>query len=247
MEPFSVNMWHNPRSQLLTGGEAAFVVDHSDPSGAVLSGFNHAFNHLGVDMCLERVPLASSATRSEHFNELVERRKNMRRIIRFLFAFAIATAGMVGFSTIAAQAASPHFLTHSFSIDRSTGNLLCSFKEAGLGNTATVADITCTAGTSEAVYQCFNNGGNHPKAGNKETVGGLVTGTQSFPVRNGQTTGTVTVGPVSQGSFACPPGQSLFLISVCYDDITLSGEGATIGPFYTGTNELCATGLMLKV
>jgi hypothetical protein len=169
----------------------------------------------------------------------------MQRLIRFMFALAIATAGLLGLSTTAAVADSPHFLTSGFSIDRSTGDLLCAFKEAGLGNTATSADITCTAATSEAVYQCFNNGGNHPKAGNKETVGGLVTSTQSFPVRNGQTTGTVRVGPVSQGSFACPAGQSLFLISVCYDDITLSGEGATIGPFFTGDNELCATGLRI--
>jgi hypothetical protein len=137
-----------------------------------------------------------------------------------------------------ALADSPHFLSSSFSIDNQ-GNLNCSFKEAGLGNTATTADITCTAATSAATYQCFNNGGNHPKAGNKETVGGLVTNTQSFPVRNGQTTGTIPVGPVSPGSFSCPSGQTLYLQSVCYDDITISGAGATIGPFYTGDNELC--------
>jgi len=142
-----------------------------------------------------------------------------------------------------AHADSPHFLTSSFAINSSTGDLQCSFKEAGLGTTATSADITCTAATSEAVYQCFNNGGNHPKAGNKETVGGLVTNTQSFPIRNGQTTGTVIVGPFSPGSFSCPSGQSLFLQSVCYDDITLSGEGATIGPFFTGTNRLCNSNL----
>ena len=141
---------------------------------------------------------------------------------------------------VPALAASPHFLSHAFAIDNQ-GNLNCSFKEAGLGNTATTADITCTAATSEATYQCFNKGGNHPQAGNKETVGGLVTNTQSFPVRNGQTTGTVVVAPVSPGSFSCPNGQALFLQSVCYDDITLSGAGATIGPFNTGEDRLCRT------
>src|SRR6266516_4365214 len=165
----------------------------------------------------------------------------MRRIL-FVLAAVFATAAL---AAPAAFADSPHFLSQSFAIDNSNGNLLCTFKEAGLGNTATSADITCTAGTSSAVYQCFNNGGNHPKAGNKETVGGLVTSTQSFPVRNGQTTGTVIVGPVSPGSFSCPSGQSLFLQSVCYDDITLSGEGATIGPFFTGTNRLCNSTLHL--
>jgi hypothetical protein len=147
------------------------------------------------------------------------------------------------FFAVPAHADSPHFLTSSFAINSSTGDLQCSFKEAGLGTTATSADITCTAATSEAVYQCFNNGGNHSKAGNKETVGGLVTSTQSFPIRNGSTTGTVIVGPFSPGSFSSPSGQSLFLQSVCYDDITLSGEGATIRPFFTGTNRLCNSNL----
>jgi hypothetical protein len=163
----------------------------------------------------------------------------MRRIL-FVLAAVFATAA---FAVPAALADSPHFLTSSFAINTTTSNLECSFKEAGLGNTATSADITCTAATSEAVYQCFNNGGKHPKAGNKETVGGLVTTTQSFPVRNGQTTGTVVVGPVGPGSFSCPSGQSLYLQSVCYDDIALSGEGATIGPFYTGANKLCLSNL----
>lgn len=160
----------------------------------------------------------------------------MRRVL----ALAVAAAVIGGFTTSAAIADSPHFLSASFGINTSNGFLQCTFKEAGLGNTATSADITCTAATSEAVYQCWNKGGNHPQAGNKETVGGLVTSTETFPIRNGQTTGTIDVGPVSPGSFGCPGGQRLFLQSVCYDDISLSGEGATFGPFYTDT-ELCHT------
>lgn len=171
----------------------------------------------------------------------------MRRFARFGVALTIAVAGLLGLTMTSASADSPHFLSYSFSIDNSTGDLLCGFKEAGLGNTATSADITCTAATSAAVYQCWNNGGNHPKAGNKETVGGLVTNTESFPIRNGQTTGTVTVGPFSPGSFSCPSGQTLYLMSTCYDHITLSGEGASIGPFYTGTDELCSGPLKIKV
>jgi hypothetical protein len=167
----------------------------------------------------------------------------MQRMLLILAA-AFATAAL---AVPAAFADSPHFLTSSFAIDNNTGDLLCSFKEAGLGNTATSADITCTAATSEAVYQCFNNGGKHPKAGNKETVGGLVTNTQSFPIRNGQTTGTVRVGPFSPGNFTCPSGQSLYLQSVCYDDITLSGEGATTVPAYTGSNKLCNEKLHILV
>jgi hypothetical protein len=125
----------------------------------------------------------------------------------------------------AAQADSPHFISASATINGS-GQLVCSFKEAGLGNTLTVADISCSADAT-AVYQCFNNGGQHPKAGNKETVGGPVSNGGQFPVRNGQTTGSITVSPPGQGDFSCPSGQTLFLQSVSYTNIVLSGEGAT--------------------
>jgi hypothetical protein len=167
--------------------------------------------------------------------------------LRIGLVIAAALFGWLALGTSTAFADSPHFLSHSFSVSNSTGNLQCSFKEAGLGNTIQSAAITCTAGTSAATYQCFNNGGNHPRAGNKETVGGLVTNTQNFPVRNGQTTGTVTVGPNSPGTFSCPSGQSLYLVQTCYDDITLSGEGATTPTEYTGGNELCSAPLMIPV
>jgi hypothetical protein len=166
----------------------------------------------------------------------------MRRML-FVLAAVFATAAL---AAPAAFADSPHFLTSSFSINANNGNLVCTFKEAGLGNTLTTANITCQAATSSATYQCFNNGGNHPKAGNKETVGGLVQNTGAFPVRNGQTTGSLEVGPVSPGSFSCPSGQTLYLTQTCFDDITLSGEGATAGPFYTNS-ELCSGRLMIPV
>jgi len=102
---------------------------------------------------------------------------------------------------------------------------VCSFKEAGLGNVPT-ADITCSA-SATVVYQCFNNGGNHPKAGNKETVNADVSAGGTFPVRNGQTTGSITVPPPGPGSFSCPNGQTLFLQSVQYDNVTISGQGTS--------------------
>ena len=110
-----------------------------------------------------------------------------------------------------AQADSPHFLKASASINTSTGALVCSFKEAGLGNVPT-ADITCSA-SATVVYQCFNNGGNHPKAGNKETVNADVSGSGTVPVRNGQTTGSITVPPrradlVAAMSAACSRANS---------------------------------------
>jgi len=108
----------------------------------------------------------------------------------------------------AAFADSPHFLFADASVSTSTGALDVNFKEAGLGTTVTIEQVTLTVDSATAVYQCFNNGANHPKAGNKETVTAPVTATGSFPVRNGQTTGTISAGPPSQGAFTCPSGRA---------------------------------------
>jgi hypothetical protein len=120
-----------------------------------------------------------------------------------------------------AFADSPHFLSSSASIDN-VGNLVCSFKEAGLGNTLTTEAVTCSADAT-ANYACINGGSNHPKAANKETVSGPVSGGGNFPVRNGSTSGSITVGPPSAGTFSCPTGQTLVLASVCYSNIVLEG------------------------
>jgi len=146
--------------------------------------------------------------------------RTLRRIL-------IATVALVATLALAgvAYADSPHFISASASIDNSTGNLICTFKEAGLGQVPT-ADVTCSA-SATVVYQCFNNGGNHPKAGNKETIHANVSGGGTFPVRNGQTTGSITVAPPGPGSFSCPSGQTLFLQSVEYDNVVISGQGAS--------------------
>ncbi len=118
-------------------------------------------------------------------------------------------------------AGSPHFIFANGSVSSSTGALTVSFKDAGLGTGTTAIVITVNVSTASATYQCFNNGGNHPKAANKETVSSSLSKSGTFDVRNGQTTGSLTTGPVSQGSFACPSGQSLFLTDVSYSGITI--------------------------
>jgi hypothetical protein len=147
--------------------------------------------------------------------------------LRFKIRLLLALAALVAFGAFAAtaRADSPHFISASASIDNSTGNLICTFKEAGLGQVPT-ANVTCSA-SATVVYQCFNNGGNHPKAGNKETIHANVSGGGTFPVRNGQTTGSITVAPPGPGSFSCPSGQTLFLQSVEYDNVVISGQGAS--------------------
>ncbi len=160
---------------------------------------------------------------------------------RFVIATLLAMLMLV-LAVSAAFADSPHFLFADSSVSTSTGALTVSFKDAGLGTGTTSVVITLTVNSATAVYQCFNNGGNHPKAGNKETVSTSLVTSGTFPVSHGQTTGSLTVGPPSQhanGPFACPSGQSLFLQSATYSGISVSDAsgntlGATPDPISTG-------------
>jgi hypothetical protein len=165
----------------------------------------------------------------------------MSRSLRTIVIATVALVATLALGATAALADSPHFLKASATIN-SSGQLVCTFKEAGLGNTATSADISCSADAT-ATYQCWNKGGNHPQAGNKETVGGPVSGGGSFPIRNGSASGSITVDPPGAGDFSCPGGQALFLEDVSYTNIVLSGEGATAD--VPGT--LTATGLHIRV
>jgi hypothetical protein len=138
-----------------------------------------------------------------------------------------------------ARADSPNFHDATASVSTTTGALSVDFKETGLGTTVTTEQVTLHVDVATAEYQCFNNGGNHPKAGNKETVVASLTTVGTFGVRNGQTTGTISAGPPSQGDFACPSGQSLYLQSASYAGITVTGSagdslGATPDPVGTG-------------
>ena len=141
----------------------------------------------------------------------------MRRIL-IAFVSVLAAAAL---AVPAALADSPHFIKASASIENS-GDLVCTFKEAGLGTTVSTEAVTCSADAT-AVYACLNGGGHHPKAANKETVSGPVVGGGEFPVRNGSTTGSITVAPPGPGDFSCPNGQTLVLASVSYTNIVLAG------------------------
>jgi hypothetical protein len=112
---------------------------------------------------------------------------------------------------------------------------VCTFKEAGLGNLG-FSNIreTCSA-QATAVYECVNGGGNHPQAANKETVSGPVSGGGFFPIRNGQTTGMITVAPPGPGNFACPGGQSLVLASVTYTSVMICDQLGNCVPLASQT------------
>jgi hypothetical protein len=159
----------------------------------------------------------------------------MRRIA-FVLISAVAAVIMTATSALAD---SPHFLYATNSVSTSTGALTTSFKDAGLGTGVSSVQITISVNSATADYQCFNNGGNHPKAGNKETVSTSLSTTGTFAVRNGQTTGSLTVGPPGPGSFSCPAGQTLFLQSATYSGTSVSDQSgntlhATPDPISTG-------------
>lgn len=162
----------------------------------------------------------------------------MRRLLLMLFGPLAAALAALVLAAGPASADSPHFLFANNSVG-SNGALTTSFKEAGLGNLGTTSVNITLSATGTALYQCFNNGGNHPKAGNKETVSSALQTSGNFPIRNGSTTGSLTVGPPGPGSFSCPSGQTLFLQTVTYSGTTVSGAGATFhatpDPISSGT------------
>jgi len=147
--------------------------------------------------------------------------------------FAIATLLailMLVLAVSAAFAASPHFISEGTASINSSGlYVVTNFKEAGLGTTTTTEKITLSA-TATATYACINGGSNHPKASNKETVTGAVSFTGSFPVRNGNTVGTISVGPPGAGTFSCPSGQKLELAFVSYTGVLLTGLAGDTSP-----------------
>jgi hypothetical protein len=144
-------------------------------------------------------------------------------LIVLAWVSAFALAGLVFASTAAAD--SPHFISEGTASINSAGSyVVTNFKEAGLGNTVSTEAITLSA-TATATYACVNGGGNHPKATNKESVTGQVTNTGSFPVRNGSTTGTISVGPPPASPFRppCNPPMTVVLTQVSYTNVVLSG------------------------
>jgi hypothetical protein len=120
-----------------------------------------------------------------------------------------------------AQAASPHFIRATASGPNNAGQLIVSFKEAGLGDNALITYVA--SADSTATYACINGGGRHPQAANKETVSGPVSATGTFSSgKNGQITASLTLDPPSAGDFTCPPGQRLVLAFVSYSNVAVS-------------------------
>jgi hypothetical protein len=145
----------------------------------------------------------------------------------------LALAGILAFGAATASAAA-NFKTSSFDVNNQ-GQLVCSYDVSGLGNVSSTLG-TCS-GTNTAVYQCINNGGKNPAAGNKSTSTGDVGTSEQVPVHNGRASGSLTVNPTGPGGFTCPSGQTLYLVSSCYTNVSMDIGGATTsepGPVCSG-------------
>ena len=137
---------------------------------------------------------------------------------RLLCALAAGVA-VFAIATGIASATSPHFVYATAAVQGT--DVAVSFKEAGLGNNVTVTEQA--SALISATYGCFNGGGNHPQAANKETVTGLVTKSGDFTSgKNGNITGTILLPAPGPGAFACPPGQRLRLMGVTYTNASIT-------------------------
>jgi hypothetical protein len=156
----------------------------------------------------------------------------MKRVIIGLAVLAAA----LSMTAVAFGAA--NFKSSSFTVNNQ-GQLVCSYDVSGLGNVSSTTG-TCT-GTNTAVYQCINNGGKNPAAGNKSTSTGDAGTSHAVPVHNGRASGSLLVNPVDAGGFTCPGGQTLYLVSSCYSDTSMNIGGAT-----TSDGTVCSGAIMVK-
>jgi hypothetical protein len=138
----------------------------------------------------------------------------MRRLLVVLVGVLAAAAMAVP----AALADSPHYVKGP-DVSISGNSLTVSWKAVGLGNTVSSVNFALT-GTANVSSQCFTKSGN-PVNGvpKQETVDVNVSG--DFPVRNGQTTGSLTVEPLS--TLTCTGNQHVEILSVSFD-LTLTGD-----------------------
>ena len=135
-------------------------------------------------------------------------------------------------------AQSPHFIDSKTTANiESNGDLRVSFKEAGLGDTATTYSLTATA---DATCTCVTNSGRCPKAANKLTFASQEATQGTFNPKNGTVSATLTLTapgcPTSQ-SPTCGGGQTLELSAIDYHNVALTDV----------THNVSATGLPSEV
>jgi hypothetical protein len=138
----------------------------------------------------------------------------MKRLLVVPLIVAAAVVMVAG----VAQADSPHYVKGPTATVEGN-SLVVSWKAAGLGNTVTSANFALT-GTVTTTSQCFTKSGN-PVNGVPKSETNNVNATGTFPVRNGQTTGSFTISPLS--TLKCTGNQHVVILSAAFD-LTLTGN-----------------------
>jgi hypothetical protein len=142
--------------------------------------------------------------------------RTMKMVSFVLLFIAAMSVGVV-------LADSPHFISASDALSNTEnlGDLVVSFKEAGLGTNASISYTAAADGT--ATYACINGGGNHPAASNKETVSGPITANGQFSSgKNGTISQSLTIEEPSPGTFSCPGGQTFVLADVSFKNVSIT-------------------------
>ncbi len=141
----------------------------------------------------------------------------IRKSSLVLVAAAAAICLALAAGTASASTSGAHFTATSTSVN-SSGSLVATFSEAGLGNENVHYTLSANA---TATYACINGGGNHPKAANKENVNATVSGGVDIQAKNGHASGSITAGPPAS-TLVCPGGQTFVLACVSYTNIVLT-------------------------
>ncbi len=128
---------------------------------------------------------------------------------------------MLGITATTALATNgAHFFSASSAVKAATpdlGALLLSWDEAGVGQAKVNYSLDVTK--ESALYACFNNGGNHPQASNKEgPTGPISTNLGAFSSLNGRVTVSnfVVPGTPLPTTLRCPTGQTERIVQVTY-------------------------------
>ncbi len=178
-----------------------------------------------------RRPQARAAT--------VHERRMMRKPLVAIIALTAALA--VGTGTALATSGAHFFHKASTSSVNGSGALVVSWDEAGVGQEQVNYILSADA---SATYACINNGGHHPQATNKETFNGPLSSPETgFLPENGRVKGTLSVGPLSAGSFSCPSGQTLVLACVAYTNITLTDTTNSVTETFADTSRVFLQGI----
>ena len=120
-----------------------------------------------------------------------------------------------------ALAASPHFINATGSIDKTTGDYVASFKEAGLGNSPVTYDLEANTAYQ---FQCFTKSNNKPN-GSPNAGGPSTENTQTTIIpHNGQITADIRLDVTFPPTTASCQGGGLklCLVSASYTNVVLT-------------------------